>query len=365
MNGWGDMWRNGIYPLRALSLADPRSARASRAAARKVRFGGEQGQELEITQGDVALLPAGTGHQCLWASPDLMVIGAYPPDGRYDLCRGSKAEHAKALQSIPKVPLPEVRSGLRRERSAAGAVAEVTSFSPLPPRERFGNRGLLMADWISFWNSDHPIYVNARHRDVHYRGIADDVSGYVTPGAAVLDYGCGEAVHADRVAAKAGRLILCEAAPERARASRCAIFLRKQHRGEVAGQVAALPAGSLDLIVMHSVAQYLSQEETDALFAQFRRLLKPGGLFVLGDVIPPHVSPVADAMALLRFAAANGFLIAAFTALVRTTFSDYPKLRAKLGLTLYEESRDGERSSRPRAFASTARRKISATAKRA
>ena len=70
-----------------------------------------------------------------------------------------------------------------------------------------------MADWISFWNSDHPIYVNARHRDVHYRGIADDVSRYVTPGAAVLDYGCGEAVHADRVAAKAGRLILCEAAP--------------------------------------------------------------------------------------------------------------------------------------------------------
>ena len=36
-----------------------------------------------------------------------------------------------------------------------------------------------MADWISFWNSDHPIYVNARHRDVHYRGIADDVSRYV------------------------------------------------------------------------------------------------------------------------------------------------------------------------------------------
>jgi len=41
---------------------------------------------------------------------------------------------------------------------------------------------------------------------------------------------------------------------------------------------------------------------------------------------------------LLRFAAANGFLIAAVMGLVRTTFSDYPKLRARLGLTLYEES---------------------------
>jgi SAM-dependent methyltransferase len=193
-------------------------------------------------------------------------------------------------------------------------------------------------DWISFWNSDHPIYVNARHKDVHYRGIADDVSGYVPPGAAVLDYGCGESLHADRVAAKAGRLILCEAA------SNVREHLTSRFGGvaniEVKSpeEVAALPAGSLDLIVMHSVAQYLSFDEADALFGKFLRLLKPDGLFILGDVIPPQVSPVADAASLLRFAAANGFLIAALTGLVRTTFSDYPKLRARLGLTLYEES---------------------------
>ena len=193
-------------------------------------------------------------------------------------------------------------------------------------------------DWISFWNSDHPIYVNARHRDVHYRGIADDVSGYVAPGAAVLDYGCGESLHADRVAAKAGRLVLCEAA------SNVREHLASRFGGvaniEVKSpeEVAALPAGSLDLIVMHSVAQYLSQEQTDAIVTEFKRLLKPNGMFILGDVIPPQVSPIADVASLLRFAAANGFLIAAFMGLVRTTFSDYPKLRAKLGLTLYEES---------------------------
>jgi SAM-dependent methyltransferase len=195
-----------------------------------------------------------------------------------------------------------------------------------------------MADWISFWNSDHPIYVNARHRDVHYRGIADDVAGYVTPGATVLDYGCGEAVHAGIVAARAGRLVLCEAASNvrdhlNARFGPVSNIAVTTPEG-----VAALPDASFDVVVMHSVAQYLSEAEADALFVQFKRLLKPGGLFVLGDVIPPQVSPIADAAALLRFAAANGFFFAALMGLVRTTFSDYPRLRARLGLTLYEES---------------------------
>jgi uncharacterized protein YjlB len=35
------------------------------------------------------------------------VIGAYPGDGTYDLCRGSKAEHERAVTSIPQVPLPD------------------------------------------------------------------------------------------------------------------------------------------------------------------------------------------------------------------------------------------------------------------
>jgi uncharacterized protein YjlB len=106
-NGWGHgMWRNGIYPFvhyhsqihEALGIA---------AGSARVRFGGKNGEELNVQAGDVAVLPAGTGHQRISASPDLLVIGAYPPGGRYDLCRGTPPEHARALATIPRVPLPQ------------------------------------------------------------------------------------------------------------------------------------------------------------------------------------------------------------------------------------------------------------------
>jgi SAM-dependent methyltransferase len=195
-----------------------------------------------------------------------------------------------------------------------------------------------MADWVSFWDSDHPIYVNARHRYVHYRRIADDIRSMV-PGrdAVVLDYGCGEALYAEHVAAGAKRLVLCEAAPK----VRAMLASRYEDKPDIAvlapDEVAALPDGAFDLIVMHSVAQYLKPEELTVLLARFRRLLKPDGIFLLGDVIPPTVSAVTDAGALLGFAAAHGFFFAAVGGLIRAALSNYWRLRSELGLTRYGE----------------------------
>jgi uncharacterized protein YjlB len=104
-NGWGDMWRNGIFHYAHYHSMIHEALGVARGSA-KVRFGGKRGEVIEVAPGDVAILPAGTGHQCLEQTADLVVIGAYPPSGTYDLCRGSQAEHAKALASIPKVPQP-------------------------------------------------------------------------------------------------------------------------------------------------------------------------------------------------------------------------------------------------------------------
>ena len=195
-----------------------------------------------------------------------------------------------------------------------------------------------MGDWIAFWDSEHPIYVNDRHRDVHYRTIARDIRAHLPAGATVLDYGCGEALHADVIAASATALILCEAAPK-VRAALARRFADHANIRVCAPEdIAAMPARSLDAVVLHSVAQYLTPDALGALLATFRRLLRENGVLIVGDVVPPHVSVFTDAAALLRFGAANGFLVATLVGFARTLFSNYWRLRSQLGLTRYDEA---------------------------
>jgi SAM-dependent methyltransferase len=197
----------------------------------------------------------------------------------------------------------------------------------------------MISGWLAFWDKPHSIYANARHKDVHYRLLAQQIAALVpSPQAHVLDYGSGEALHADRIAAAAGELSLCDGAPN-VRAGVAARFADNPKIRVLAPEDAARMAEhSLDLIVLHSVAQYLSKDETAALFAQFRRLIKPGGVLVVSDVIPPHVAASNDASALLRFAAANGFLGAAAVGLVRTFVSDYRRMRTQIGIARYSEA---------------------------
>lgn len=196
-----------------------------------------------------------------------------------------------------------------------------------------------MRDWLSFWNSPNRIYVNDRHRDVHYRGIALQIRPLVPAAdATVLDYGCGEATAAHLVAAAAGRLILSDGAPG-VREKLAARFKDNAKITVLApDEVAALPAGSVDLIVLNSVTQYLKRDELAALLNQFRRLLAVDGRLVVGDVVPPHTSTVHDIVALLRLAWRNGFLAAALAGLARTLFSDYRALRKTIGLACYDEA---------------------------
>jgi uncharacterized protein YjlB len=104
-NGWGGLWRNGIYRFAHYHSMVHEALGIARGRA-KVRFGGKSGRDIVIKSGDVVILPAGTGHQLVARGEELVVIGAYPPNGTYDLCLGSNAEHDRALATIVNVPLP-------------------------------------------------------------------------------------------------------------------------------------------------------------------------------------------------------------------------------------------------------------------
>ena len=104
-NGWGDSWRAGIYDFlhyhsRIHEVLGVASGKV------RVRFGGKNGRTLSLKAGDIAILPAGTGHQCMGGSKDFLAVGAYPPFGTYDECRPTAADHDRALKLIPKVGRP-------------------------------------------------------------------------------------------------------------------------------------------------------------------------------------------------------------------------------------------------------------------
>jgi uncharacterized protein YjlB len=105
-NGWGDMWRNGIYDYLHYHATVHEALGIARGHAR-VRFGGDSGREFELDAGDVAILPAGTGHQCLKATADFSVVGAYPPGAKMHVTRPTPENHARALKTIPEVRLPK------------------------------------------------------------------------------------------------------------------------------------------------------------------------------------------------------------------------------------------------------------------
>ena len=103
-NGWGDTWRDGIYDYVHYHSRIHEVLGIARGKGR-VRFGGNKGRIFTLKAGDVAVLPAGTGHQCLSADNEFLVIGAYPPTGASDECT-TVEDHPRALKTIRKVPLP-------------------------------------------------------------------------------------------------------------------------------------------------------------------------------------------------------------------------------------------------------------------
>ena len=195
-----------------------------------------------------------------------------------------------------------------------------------------------MDDWIDYYDSTHTIYVSKRHRDVHFERVAADIIGYIpNPDAVVLDYACGEALSAPKVAEACAKLILAEPAPG-VRGRLIARFAPNTRiRVRSLDELRGMEEASVDLAVMNSAAQYMTPAQLDWAFDTLHWVLKPTGRPVVGDILHPKVGMARDVAALLQFGAKHGFLKDALIGLVRTALSDYRQLRTKIGLQRYTE----------------------------
>lgn len=193
-----------------------------------------------------------------------------------------------------------------------------------------------MTSWAEFWGGKHSIYVSPRHVEAHFRCLTEDLAAALPrqAGLRILDYGSGDALGAPSLAALGHRIALYDAAAE--------VQARIMRRYDDDPRIAVLDAralaasdGSFDAIIVSSVIQYIPRDALPATIAGWYRLLAPGGILVIADVMHPDTGMVEDVADLLGFAWKERFLSAALLGLARTFFSDYRRMRRKLGLARY------------------------------
>lgn len=106
-NGYTNGWVNGIFSYHHFH-SNTHEVLACISGEASVQLGGPEAPMYQFRKGDVLLLPAGTSHKRLDATPDFRIVGAYPERREPDMQRGDTQDYEKIKESIRQVPLPQM-----------------------------------------------------------------------------------------------------------------------------------------------------------------------------------------------------------------------------------------------------------------
>ncbi|HEY8933890.1 MAG TPA: cupin, partial [Cyclobacteriaceae bacterium] len=103
--GWSNSWRNGVFPYHHYHSIT-HEVMGVYSGNDILQFGGPDGQQLAVEEGDVIVIPAGVGHKNIRTSHTLKVVGAYPEGMEYDVMLATPSDYKKACANLREVPFP-------------------------------------------------------------------------------------------------------------------------------------------------------------------------------------------------------------------------------------------------------------------
>lgn len=105
--GWTGLWRWSIFEYHHFHPDAHEVLGVARGQA-VLQLGGPEGQSLEVSAGDVIIIPAGVGHKKIESSRGFQVIGGYPPgQSNPEILREMSMVPDSLKSQIEGVPLPE------------------------------------------------------------------------------------------------------------------------------------------------------------------------------------------------------------------------------------------------------------------
>ena len=163
-------------------------------------------------------------------------------------------------------------------------------------------------DWQDYWEE---IGDDKKFFRIEAAEYVNRLSKYidVQSGTRLLDFGCGFGHVAERLAKKAGSVLIWDKAKSiRMRARTRLAYLDNIELVNMEGDSNVLPSG-LDYILVHSVIQYMNQSELNTWLLKWQNCLADGGSLVISDIITPESSSMHELFKYLLFSLKNGFFM--------------------------------------------------------